>query len=141
MILYLDTSALVKLVVDELQSEEVDAWTRAADDVATSVITLPEAASAVGRAHRTRRLSDAEATRLRDDLMHLWGRLLHVTADEDRSAGMAWSHGLRGMDAIQLAAARTLADAVGADGLAFCSFDRELCEAAIAEGLIVLEAS
>jgi uncharacterized protein len=140
-ILYLDTSALVKLLVNEEHSEEVRSWAGAAADVVTCTITLPEAASAASRAHLARRLPDAVAERLPGDLSRLWERLLHVTVDEQRAAAIAWSRGLRGMDAIQLAAARTLADAVGADGLAFCSFDRELCAAAVAEGLIVLEAT
>ncbi len=48
-------------------------------------------------------------------------------------------HVLRGFDAVHLAAAVTLRDAVGDDGVAFSSFDAELNRAAVAEGLIVLE--
>ena len=141
MILYLDTSALVKLLVDEAGSEEVRSWTEVADDVATSVIALPEAVSAVARAYGACRLSGTEAEHVRHDLMRIWERSLHVGVDEERAAAVAWSHGLRGLDAVQLAGARTLSEAVGVDELAFCSFDRALSAAAVAEGLIVLEAS
>lgn len=141
MILYLDTSALVKLLINELHSHEVRAWIRAAEDIATSMITLPEAASATTRAHRAQRLPDAVAERIPADLARIWEQILRVGIDEQRAAAIAWSSGLRGMGAIQLAAARTLADAVGADELAFCSFDHALSAAAVAEGLVVLEAS
>ena len=48
-------------------------------------------------------------------------------------------HALRGFDAVQLAAAVTLRTALGADGVAFSSFDATLSRAAVAEGLVVLE--
>jgi predicted nucleic acid-binding protein len=66
---------------------------------------------------------------------------MRTALDEDLAADLAWRHGLRGMDAVQLATACSLQAAVGADGLAFAAFDDQLNRAATAEGLIVLEPS
>ena len=57
----------------------------------------------------------------------------------DLAAELAVRHVLRGFDAVHLAAAVTLRDAVGSDGVAFSSFDTTLSRAAVAEGLVVLE--
>ena len=68
-----------------------------------------------------------------------WQESMLVDLAEIRAGGLAVRHGLRGFDAVQLAAAVTLRDAVGDDGVAFSSFDEALSRAAVAEGLIVLE--
>ena len=49
MILYLDTSSLLKHYLDEEHADDVRAWTQAADAVATSRVSLPEAAAALTR--------------------------------------------------------------------------------------------
>lgn len=141
MILYMDTSAFVKMLVRETHSDEVRSWAEAAEAVATSVITLPETTSAVARRLRAGEIGGADATRLRRSLAARWQETLRLIVDEERAAELAWRAGLRGMDAVQLAAASVLRDAVGADELAFCAFDDRLSEAAAAEGLIVLEPS
>ena len=49
MILYLDTSALVKLYIEERGSEQVHAWVDEAEFICTSRVALPEAMSAFQR--------------------------------------------------------------------------------------------
>ena len=52
MILYLDTSAFVKLVVDEPGAAEAREWFAETRRAASSVITYPEAAAALSRRDR-----------------------------------------------------------------------------------------
>ena len=52
MILYLDTSALVKLYVEEDGSEEVSTAVRDASRVATSAVAYPEARATFARLER-----------------------------------------------------------------------------------------
>jgi predicted nucleic acid-binding protein len=51
-----------------------------------------------------------------------------------RAEALAWDHGLRGYDAVQLAAALAWQGAVGQD-VVLATFDRQLWEAAPREGL------
>lgn len=139
MILYLDASSLAKLYLDEAHSDDVEGWIGAAEAAATSRVTYPEIVSALARRHAGGALS-AEGLRLSlDDLKLGWGEYLVVDLAERLAAELAVRHVLRGFDAVHLAAAVTLRDAVGTHGLAFSSFDQRLTRAAAEEGLIVLE--
>jgi uncharacterized protein len=139
MILYLDTSSLLKCLIDEAHTADVLRWVDAADAVATSRITFPEAAAALSRRQRLGDLT-GEAARLA--LRHLarrWSEFMLVDISEFRAGGLATRHPLRGFDAVQLAAALSVCSAVGVRGIAFSSFDPTLCRAAAREGLAVLE--
>lgn len=139
MILYVDTSSLLKCLIDEPHSAEVLEWVDAAETLATSRVTYLEAAAALAR---RRRAGDMTAATLRSTLRRLagrWADFMLVDLAEIRAGGLAVRHALRGFDAIQLAAAVTLQSAVGTRGLAFSSFDDRLARAAADEGLIVLE--
>ncbi len=139
MILYLDTSSLAKFYLVEPSSHEVHDWVESADAVACSVVTYPEACSALMRA---RLRNDVSESFLRASLGHVardWRSMMVVEVDEIEAGRLVVEHRLRGFDAVHLAAALTLRDAVGDDGVAFSSFDAPLNEAAAAEGLIVLE--
>lgn len=61
MILYLDTSALVKRYIAELGTPEVAAVISDADVVGTSIISRAETAAVLAKAVRTRMLSPDEA--------------------------------------------------------------------------------
>lgn len=139
MILYLDTSSLLKCLIDEVHTADVLQWVDAAGAVATSRVTFPEAAAALAR---RRRLGDLTSAAARGALRHLalrWDGFMLVDLSEIRAGDLATRHSLRGFDAVQLAAALTVRSAVGARDIAFSSFDRALCQAAAREGLIVLE--
>ena len=60
MILYLDTSALVKLYVVEPHSNKVRKWAEEAEIVATCRIAYPEALSAMNRRFRQKDMTDKE---------------------------------------------------------------------------------
>jgi predicted nucleic acid-binding protein len=140
-ILYLDASALVKLIVPEGRSAEAIAWFGAAELTATSVITYAEACSAL---RQNDQRGNTEASRLKQWMAGLdehWKDLMRVPVAERAAGALALAHGLRGMDALQLAAAVTLRDELRAKAaggrvqeVVFAAFDRRLLEAAEREG-------
>ncbi|MCX6362898.1 MAG: type II toxin-antitoxin system VapC family toxin [Actinobacteria bacterium] len=137
--MYFDTSGLLKLFVDEMHTEETRNWARAADAIALSRVTLPEASSAISRRQRTGGLTLTSARQLVRKIAAFSCAATVLELDEVRAADLAFEHGLRGFDAIQLAAALSARDNAGAESFAFASFDLALNRAARAEGLTVLE--
>jgi len=138
-ILYLDTSALVKLYVEETGTTEVAVWVEQASIVATARIAYAEARAAFARHRREGGLTAALLRRVVAHLDADWGRYAVVEISDAlvRNAGrLAERHGLRGFDAIHLAAATDLRDPD--DGLAFGCFDGELNRAARRERLTAL---
>ena len=133
MILYLDTSALMKLVVEEPGSETVDALAATTEYLVSSVIAYPECRSAIARAAKARRL---DATAAVGSLDHVWGAVQTLDVDlrlSARAGELASRHLLRGMGAVHLATALDIpAPRVP---IVFATFDRTLARAARAEGL------
>ena len=116
-ILYLDTSALVKLYVKEEGREEVRRAVRRAGAVAISEVGYVEARSAFARREREGSFSaeghDREVLRLRRDF---GGAYLArpVTGEVVARAGeLARDHALRAYDAVHLATALILRDELG----------------------------
>lgn len=108
MILYLDTSALVKLYVEEDGSEEVSAAVRKASRVATSTVAYPEARATFARLERDEGITSEEHRAAVVDLDADWERLgvLDLTRNLSRFCGrLAQKHGLRGFDAVHLGSA------------------------------------
>lgn len=136
MSIYLETSALVKLLRPEPGSDEARAAAEGTDVRMSCVITYTEACSALARA-RDRRVA-SEVRRARRELDAFWPDLHVIDVDEAlarRAADLAVRHALRGMDALHLSSALEL----GAAGeLSLASWDRELREAARREGLSLI---
>ena len=139
MILYADTSSLLKTYVDEAHSDDVHEWFACADVVATSRVTYPETAAALSRRQRCGDLPVSSLRSVLRQLARRWGDFMVVDLAEIRAGGLAVRHGLHGFDAVHLAAALTVRAAVGGDAVAVASFDAALNRAAADEGLIVLE--
>jgi predicted nucleic acid-binding protein len=138
--LYLDTSALVKLYVEEEGSSMVRQWVDDADTVATSIIAFVEARAAFARRHREKRISSAAHARLVRDFAADWDRYLVLEATQPlmRLAGrLAATHALRAYDAIHLASAKILREKL-AEPVFFASWDARLAAAARKEGLEVM---
>jgi predicted nucleic acid-binding protein len=132
MIVYLDTSSLVKLYVEEEGSDEVRQLVGEAEAVATSAVAYPEARAAFARLRRERHLTPSQHRRIRAALDADWPRYVavHVSAAVCTHAGdLAERHALRGFDAVHLASYLALAEGAAAE-LDFSSFDRSLERAA-----------
>ncbi len=137
MILYLDASALVKRYVAEPGSREVIALTAEAAAVATSLVSRAEVGAAFARAVRLGILDDRGGRRVRRRFAREWPDLIRVPVTEalvSRAEALAWDHGLRGYDAVQLAAALTWQDSIGQD-VVLATFDHQLWEIAPHAGL------
>ena len=140
MILYLDTSALVKLYAEEDGSGLVRRVVRDSDVVATSVVAYAEARSALARKSRSREISRPALTQCKREFERDWLRLHRLPIDETlvRKAGqLAEEHALRALDALHLATADSLQIALR-DTVTFACFDDALNGAAEAHGLGLL---
>ena len=140
---YLDTSALIKLYVEEEGTEQVVAITHDFDGV--QVITLDvtplEARSAVRRRQREGDISGADADRILDRIEDDTSSSFLV--QPSTSAVIEWAarlidrHPLGAYDALQLAGCLVIRDIVPGP-LTFVCADVRLCGAAELEGLAVL---
>ena len=137
MILYLETSNLVKLYVQEKDSGEIVKLISDAEAVATSIIAYAEARAAFARKLREKGISDDDHKRIKNDLDRDWQNLFVIKLSEAivRSAGdLAEKCSLRGFDALHLASALELKKAVPLP-VQFSSSDARLGESARKEGL------
>jgi uncharacterized protein len=133
LILYLDTSSLVKLYVEESGTQETERLVDGALLVCTSVVAYAEARSALARLRRERRLSEEDHEMAKTDLDEDWPRYLaiEVTREIWKAAGdLAEKHALRGFDSLHLASFLHLADAGLGEPAQFSSFDDRLNDAA-----------
>ena len=140
MILYLDTSALVKVYVEEPKSAVVRENVKQAERLATSRIAYVEARAAFARKRREQGLSRADYRTLVNDLDQDWLDYFIVDVSEGvvQAAGnLAEHYALRGADAIHLASAVMLAKQAG-ESITFHCFDRHLIDAARKEELQVV---
>ena len=140
MVLYLDTSALLKRYVTEAESETVIAKMDEAIAIATALITRTEVAAALSKAQRETRISTRESQRAEQEFLEDWADFGRVPVTEelaDSAAQLAWTRELRAYDAVQLAAAlkcQSILARYGQDTV-FACFDKDLCRAASTEGL------
>ena len=135
MIVYLDTSSLIKLYVREEGTPEIQALVAAAELVATSVIAYPEARSALARLRREGGLTTTEYQAARSALERDWQLFLALDVTEAvwRGAGeLAERRAIRGLDSVHLASYLILAEQSPAE-VRFSSFDEKLNGAARAE--------
>jgi predicted nucleic acid-binding protein len=139
-ILYLDTSALVKLYVAEAGTGEVAAAVERAAALVTARVTYAEARAAFAQHARAKGLGSPALRLVVRHLDEEWGQysIVEITEAVVRRAGtLAERHRLRGCDAVQLSAALELRNA-GAAASVFASFDARLNEAARRERMGLL---
>lgn len=135
---YFDSSALVKLVVDEPGSDDASRLWDGANEVFTSRVAYPEVRAALAAAGRAGRLDDVDAATATAWWEELAGALRRVelTATVEAQAGeLADRHVLSGFDAVHLASARVVA---AATPLVLATWDRRLAVAASTLGLATL---
>lgn len=137
MILYLDTSALVKVFVDEPGRAEVVEAVGRGSAIATAMVSYAEARATFARLLREERLTAREHSDVVEQLDVRWRSYKRppVTNELVGAAGeLAERFSLRGYDAVQLASAAACHARRGRDDLPravrFMAFDGDLNEAA-----------
>jgi predicted nucleic acid-binding protein len=134
LILYYDTSALVKLLIPEEGSELAERLWSGSHPVVSSILAYPEGRSALASAHRSGRLSQAAYKMSLQAFEELHRELVSVGVDE-QVAQIAGDHaaelGLRAYDAMHLATALDL----GEEEVVFVTWDKSLARAAESAGL------
>ena len=134
MITYVDTSTLLKLLIDEDGSDRAETIWQTSDVMASVSLIRVETRAALAAAARSGRLTAAQHRRAKRDLEARAGDLTLVEVTETliaRAGDLAESEGLRGYDAVHLASALL----VGADLVT--SADSALCDAAGRLGILV----
>jgi predicted nucleic acid-binding protein len=133
MILYLDTSSLLKLYVNESGSDEVRQDLSAAANASTSLVSYAEARAAFARGRRLGSIGSAELRLAKKDFDADWSKYLVIepTIELCMAAGdLAERYQLRGFDSIHLATFLHLASRQLSE-VRFSTFDRPLGRAAI----------
>jgi len=141
LILYGDTSALLKLYIQEAGTETVQEAIAASDSVTTHVIAYPELRAALAKAARVGRIDSDHLQALVADLHSDWPYFQTLGVDQqmvNRAGELAHQYGLRGYDSVHLAAAEALAARVAPAPFRFAVFDGELTEAARSLGLAMV---
>jgi len=137
MILYLDASALVKRYVAELGSPGVSSAISTAEVTGTALLSRAEVEAALAKAVRLRALAQEEGLASLQVFRNEWLDLVRVQVTEmvvAQAGKLAWDHGLRGYDAVHLAAASAWQGALG-ERVTFATFDKHLWAAAESVGL------
>jgi uncharacterized protein len=135
-IAYFDTSAVIPLLVAEAGSRRAAALWDGADRVVSARLVYPEGRAALAQAHRLGRLTARQLRGSVRDLETCYEQLDVVEIDEQltwRAGDLAEKHGLRGYDAVHLAAA----DRVRDPAVVLVAGDGALLHAATAEGLAI----
>lgn len=139
MIVYLDTSALVKRYFEEHRSEEVIAlWKTAAHLVASSV-AYAEAMACIYRKARESNLARETVKTVVTAFRRDWTSFVRIEVNDELNGYLdevIAANPLRGFDAIHLASALLLQGSVP-DPFVFACFDKALASAAKASGLRV----
>lgn len=137
MILYVDTSALVKLYVPEPESGAVQQLVESVEIAAISLVAYAEARAAFARKRRERALNLKDYRRIVQEFNDDWDNYFIVDITEPlvkRAGQLAEKHALRGYDAIQLSSA-VLMHEESRQLVSFCCFDDRLLRASRREGL------
>jgi hypothetical protein len=139
-LVYFDSSALVKLVVEEDGSDLVaELWDKC-DAALSSRLAYPEVRAALAASARNHDLGDEDLLTAEQAWEEFWAatRPVELTPAVERQAGQfARSHALRGADAVHMASALAIDD----PDLVVAVWDRRLHVGALAAGLRVAPAN
>lgn len=139
MILYLGTSSLVKLYVEESNSGILREWLRDAEIIATSRLAYTEVVTSLDIRYVKGDVSKVDYDSIVKAFSDDWPHFAVVDFDEIAAGTLATKYGLRRFDALHLSAARLLKGRGNGLSVVFSSADPNLIRAASAEGLRVLE--
>ena len=140
-ILYLDTSAWLKLYIEENGSELIKQIITDSEQICTHLIAYTELRSALARAERENRIEHSQKIMVIDAMEKDWQMLNIVQPTETlirRAALLCDQFGLRGFDSIHLASAEAINLQTMPETTLFASFDRKLNKAAFELGMSIL---
>ena len=132
MTVYCDSSALVKLYVDEPNAEGIRQYVSVADTIATSSIAFVEVVASLTRSCRERRLAKQGLAAATRQFTEDWAGFFQIEPVEEvlrLAAGLAGQHALRALDSIHLASFQRVLERSD-DDVEFSSFDERLVKAA-----------
>jgi predicted nucleic acid-binding protein len=138
--LYIDTSALIKLFIQEENSNEIRRLVENADLVATGLITRAETPAGINRLARMNVINQAECEAALHNFRKEWEDYHRILVTEQiviRADFLTGQYSLRGYDAVHLACALTWSELLGAS-VSLATFDKELYQAAKKSGLQAL---
>jgi len=152
MILYLGTSSLVKLYVNEPYSDVIRDWAKVAEVLATCRIAFTEVMSALDVRLKNNDLSKKDYDMIIKQFSQDWAHFVKVDFNDVEAGTLINKYSLTRFGAIQLSSAKlikeeqrkleplfkTLYNDQSDISLFFSSSDLALCKAAQAEGLRVL---
>ncbi len=131
---YFDTSAFVKLFINEHGSDNVRAYWDESKVVCGSQIVVLETVSALSRARQMKRITAEQFNRSIANLRDLEDEIYSLSIDAElisMACDFATNEGLRAYDALHLASA------VSTSADVFVCADLKLCAAAVSKGLAV----
>ncbi len=132
MLLFCDTSALIKLLIDEPDSAQIHQASERAGFIAACRITWAEAMAAMARRQRDDPTSADEIENARQRLSMLWSSFTIVEVSQklvEAAGRFADGFALKGYDSVQLAAAHEL-HVNTEHKVLFACYDRRLNQAA-----------
>ena len=139
MILYLDTSVLVKRYVREAGTDEVIALVESAESVGSVSLTKVEMAAAFAKIIRQGWVDMKIAMQAWQDFLDHWSSFTRLNIPPgtiDRASSLAWEYGLRGYDAMHLASALLWKETLETQ-ITLATFDRDLWQAGKKAGMEV----
>jgi uncharacterized protein len=142
-LVYLDTSAWIKLYLNEAEKEAVQGLVADSQRVATNLLAYPELVAGLAKAERMQRVTAAykqAAIAAAEADLDSFLLITPTLALCKRAAHLADRFGLRGYDSVHLAAAEALMIQIMPQKLLFASYDAALNTAAQALGMDVAKA-
>lgn len=137
MILYLDTSALVKRYFREPYSDEIISRWKSAAQIVTSFVAYAETTAAIYQKKREAELADTLIREIVGSFRRDWESFILVEVNDELNGyidRVVEEYPLRGFDAIHLASALAIREMLPED-FVFACFDDRLARAARLEGL------
>jgi len=131
-ILFCDTSALIKLLVDEAQSDQLRQISSTVGAIGVCRISWAEAMAALARLRRDDPVNDDDLEQARQHLIQAWQSFTIVEVSQplvETAGRFADVFALRGYDSVQLAAAHDL-HSNAQQTVLFACYDRRLNQAA-----------
>lgn len=138
MIVYWDSSALIKQYIRETGTADVEALAKQATASAVAQIGYIEISATLAKLVRIKHLTRNVANTVWQDFVNDWPTLVQVQMNEPlltQGSVFTWTYELRGYDAVHLASAYLWQSMLG-ETVTFATYDQKLWDAAQAVGMI-----